>query len=84
MSVTEWIDQAMTGLGQGCIVVVEKTEANLRWANNALTTNGQTRNRVATVVVYRDEDEVVESAPIDSAADLAALVAKAGGSGGKQ
>ena len=43
MSVTEWIDQAMTGLGQGCIVVVEKTEANLRWANNALTTNGQTR-----------------------------------------
>lgn len=81
MSVTEWIDQAMTGLGQGCIVVVEKTEANLRWANNALTTNGQTRNRVATVVVYRDQDEVVESAPIDSAADLAALVAKAGGSG---
>ncbi|MDO4784240.1 MAG: metallopeptidase TldD-related protein [Propionibacteriaceae bacterium] len=81
MSVTQWIEQAMAGLGQGCIIVVEKTEANLRWAGNALTTNGQTHSRTATVVVFQGDDENVLSAPVDSAEELAELVAKAGGRG---
>ncbi len=31
------------------VTVVERTEANLRWANNALTTNGEMQSRTLTV-----------------------------------
>lgn len=35
----------------GCIVIVEeRSTANLRWANNTLTTNGTSRSRLVTVV----------------------------------
>jgi predicted Zn-dependent protease len=37
--------------GDGCIVITtERSEANLRWANNTLTTNGQMRSRALTVI----------------------------------
>ena len=36
---------------EGCIVIVEeRSTANLRWANNTLTTNGASRQRQVTVV----------------------------------
>src|SRR5450755_4955906 len=36
---------------QGCVVIAdEASSANLRWANNTLTTNGVTRGRRLTVV----------------------------------
>lgn len=81
MSVASWIEEAIGALGSGCIVVSERTQANLRWANNALTTSGQMHSRTGTVVVFRDGEETIESGPVDSAEDLAALVAKAGGAG---
>ena len=31
------------------VTVTERTEANLRWANNALTTNGEMHSRPLTV-----------------------------------
>lgn len=48
----ELVDTAL-GLSKadGCVVIVDElTTANLRWANNTLTTNGTTRHRQVTVV----------------------------------
>ncbi|HET9653714.1 MAG TPA: hypothetical protein VFP72_00015, partial [Kineosporiaceae bacterium] len=40
---------------QGCVVLAEETStANLRWAGNALTTNGVTRGRRLTVIATVD------------------------------
>ena len=37
----------------GCVVLVEEaSEANLRWANNTLTTNGVARSRSVTVISF--------------------------------
>ncbi|MDH6113499.1 putative Zn-dependent protease [Kitasatospora sp. MAP12-15] len=42
----------------GCVVLVdESTTANLRWADNALTTNGVTRGRRLTVIATVDGSE---------------------------
>jgi predicted Zn-dependent protease len=39
----------------GCVVITaEHTETNLRWAANALTTNGQMRSRAVTVITTFD------------------------------
>lgn len=41
-----------------CVVIVrETTQANLRWAHNALTTNGQMHDRTLSVVAIRRSDE---------------------------
>ena len=80
MSVAAWIEAAIGGIGRGSIVVTELSEANLRWANNALTTNGQMSSRTATVIVSVGDEDVVVSGPVDSAEDLAGLVVRAGGS----
>ncbi|WNV75468.1 metallopeptidase TldD-related protein [Geodermatophilus sp. DSM 44513] len=44
---------ASTADGQ-VVFVVESSEANLRWANNSLTTNGATRSRQVVVVSFVD------------------------------
>ena len=36
--------------GPTVVMVTERTEANLRWANNALTTNGEMSSRTLTVI----------------------------------
>ena len=56
MSVTTWIDDALAGApGRGTVVIVhDTTQANLRWANNALTTNGQMHARSASVIALAD------------------------------
>ena len=42
-----------TSTADDCVVVVrEATSANLRWANNTLTTNGQMRDSATTVVSF--------------------------------
>ncbi len=48
----ELVESALAASGaDGCVVVVsEHTETNLRWAANALTTNGQMRSRSVTVI----------------------------------
>ena len=52
MSIQEQVDDALgASTADGCIVIAqEHTEANLRWANNSLTTNGQMRTRSVTVI----------------------------------
>lgn len=72
-----------------CIVIVrESTQANLRWANNTLTTNGVTRSAAVTVIAFTHQDSGVAAASVSGsattldqvsalvvAADAAALVA---------
>lgn len=72
---------------QGCAVVVkDRTEANLRWANNSLTTNGAMRSRTVAVVsmvdgavgsVQRNVSTVEELALLVSASEHAAQGASA-------
>ncbi|MFJ8739847.1 metallopeptidase TldD-related protein [Embleya sp. NPDC127516] len=48
----ETVERALAlSKADGCVVIAEETSAaNLRWAGNALTTNGETRGRRITVV----------------------------------
>jgi predicted Zn-dependent protease len=50
----------------GCVVIgAERSEANLRWANNSLTTNGQMATRTITVIsITRTPDGTAESAQV--------------------
>ena len=52
MSPQETVDRALRlSTADGCVVIVqERSEANLRWANNTLTTNGAMRSRQLTVI----------------------------------
>lgn len=63
----------------GCVVIAdEHSTANLRWAGNALTTNGVTRGRTLTVVATVDGKEGTASGVVSrsavTAADLEPLV----------
>ncbi|MEV3856606.1 metallopeptidase TldD-related protein [Streptomyces sp. NPDC050095] len=63
----------------GCVVVADETStANLRWAGNALTTNGVTRGRTLTVIATVDGKEGTASGVVSRAAvtadDLEPLV----------
>ncbi|MFE7381199.1 metallopeptidase TldD-related protein [Streptomyces zhihengii] len=63
----------------GCVVIAdEQSSANLRWAGNALTTNGVTRGRTLTVVATVDGSEGTASGVVSRSAvtseDLQALV----------
>ncbi|MFI9615976.1 metallopeptidase TldD-related protein [Streptomyces sp. NPDC052023] len=53
----------------GCVVIAdEHSTANLRWAGNALTTNGVTRGRTLTVVATVDGKEGTASAVVSRSA----------------
>ncbi|MFE4873152.1 MULTISPECIES: metallopeptidase TldD-related protein [unclassified Streptomyces] len=63
----------------GCVVIAdERSSANLRWAGNALTTNGVTRGRTLTVIATVDGAEGTASGVVSrsavTAADLEPLV----------
>ncbi|MFE2481078.1 metallopeptidase TldD-related protein [Streptomyces sp. NPDC059389] len=63
----------------GCVVIAdEQSTANLRWAGNALTTNGVTRGRTLTVVATVDGKEGTASGVVSRSAvtaeDLEPLV----------
>ncbi|MDH2390404.1 MULTISPECIES: metallopeptidase TldD-related protein [Streptomyces] len=63
----------------GCVVIAdEHSSANLRWAGNALTTNGVTRGRTVTVVATVDGAEGAASGVVSRSAvtadDLEPLV----------
>lgn len=55
----EMVERALSAAsGDGCAVLVEQTsQANLRWAANTLTTNGEARQRTVTVVAMHGRDE---------------------------
>ncbi|MEU6808617.1 metallopeptidase TldD-related protein [Streptomyces sp. NPDC046831] len=53
----------------GCVVIAdEQSTANLRWAGNALTTNGVTRGRTLTVVATVDGREGTSSGVVSRSA----------------
>src|SRR6185437_13562025 len=54
--IQDWIEQALArSTADGCVVIgAERTEANLRWAANSLTTNGQMHSRKLTVISIVD------------------------------
>ncbi|MFI6036696.1 metallopeptidase TldD-related protein [Streptomyces sp. NPDC051315] len=53
----------------GCVVIAdEESTANLRWAGNALTTNGVTRSRTLTVIATVDGKEGTASGVVSRAA----------------
>ncbi|MFC5722448.1 metallopeptidase TldD-related protein [Streptomyces gamaensis] len=54
---------------EGCVVIVgEESTANLRWADNALTTNGATRGRTVTVIATVDGAEGTASGVVSRSA----------------
>ncbi|MDO9380130.1 MAG: metallopeptidase TldD-related protein [Nocardioidaceae bacterium] len=65
-----------------CVVMVDvRTSANLRWANNTLTTNGETTGTSATVVAFSDRAHGTATASLSRSVvtvdDVLALVADA-------
>ncbi|MEU6843109.1 metallopeptidase TldD-related protein [Streptomyces sp. NPDC046716] len=63
----------------GCVVIADETStANLRWAGNALTTNGVTRGRTLTVIATVDGKQGTATGVVSrsavTAADLEPLV----------
>ena len=55
--------------GRGRVVIAdERSTANLRWAGNALTTNGVTRGRTLTVIATVDGQEGTASGVVSRSA----------------
>ncbi|MDN5727873.1 MAG: TldD/PmbA family protein, partial [Propionibacteriales bacterium] len=77
------VEQALAASStDDCVVLVtETTQANLRWAHNALTTNGQMHDRTLTVMaIRRDSDRAsvgVVTRKINSDADVVQVVGAA-------
>ena len=57
ITIQQLVEQALAlSSVTGCLVIGEElTGANLRWAGNSLTTNGQTHSRKLTVISIVDE-----------------------------
>lgn len=76
----ELAEQALAlSRGDDCVILLEeRSEANLRWADNVLTTNGQMHRLSLTAISFRRTDTGVAtgavSGPITTAADLEPLV----------
>ncbi|WP_405944890.1 metallopeptidase TldD-related protein [Streptomyces sp. NBC_00932] len=76
----ELVERALAlSTADGCAVIAdEHSSANLRWAGNALTTNGVTRGRTLTVIATVDGKEGTASGVVSrsavTAADLEPLV----------
>ena len=52
-----------------CIVLVrESTQANLRWANNTLTTNGITHSAAVSVIAFVHQDSGIAAASVSGSA----------------
>lgn len=82
-AVVAWIDRALAAAEDaGCVVLVEEiTEANLRWANNSLTTNGQMHHRSITVHLFAEVGGQTAvgtmMAPLTGETDIEKLVRRA-------
>jgi predicted Zn-dependent protease len=76
------VEQALKSATLPCVVwATERTEANLRWANNALTTNGEMRSRrlsvTATAEVEGGTAAGTVAQEIATAEEVSAVVAAA-------
>ncbi|MBA3309855.1 MAG: TldD/PmbA family protein, partial [Nocardioidaceae bacterium] len=76
LSGQEIVERALAiSRAHGCIVLVnDRTEANLRWANNSLTTNGAMRSRHVTVISVVDDAVGSVGRSVSTVDDLAMLV----------
>ncbi|MFI9391313.1 metallopeptidase TldD-related protein [Streptomyces bauhiniae] len=70
----EIVEQALAlSRSDGCVVIAdEESSANLRWAGNALTTNGVTRGRTLTVIATVDGQQGTASGVVSRSAVTAA------------
>ncbi|MFD4727317.1 metallopeptidase TldD-related protein [Streptomyces seoulensis] len=70
----EVVEQALAlSRADGCVVIAdEESSANLRWAGNALTTNGVTRGRTLTVIATVDGQQGTASGVVSRSAVTAA------------
>ncbi len=77
------VEQALAASrSNDCIVIVEESsEAELRFANNTVTTNGTRRDRSVSVIAFRETDGgvAVGTASSSGAADAVDLVRRARG-----
>lgn len=66
----EIVERALAlSTADGCVVIAEEeSSANLRWAGNALTTNGVTRGRTLTVIATVDGAEGAASGVVSRSA----------------
>jgi predicted Zn-dependent protease len=66
----EIVERALSlSRADGCVVIAdEESSANLRWAGNALTTNGVTRGRTLTVIATVDGAEGTASGVVSRSA----------------
>ncbi len=80
-TVQDLIEQALalSGADRCIVVAAERTEANLRWAGNSLTTNGQMASRTITVISFIGSEQApsvgVVSRAVSTGDELASLVA---------
>ncbi len=83
MSSQDLVEHALeTSTADHCVVVVKRNNsANLRWANNTLTTNGAMQSATVTVIAYIDGDAGVSAGSMSGAAitadQISALVKSA-------
>ena len=77
--VADWIEAALAAAqSPDCTIIVDESgEANLRWANNAVTSNGQTHDRSATVIAFDGPRAASASGPLAGAGELLELVRRA-------
>jgi predicted Zn-dependent protease len=70
------VDHALeTSASPECVVIVQdETHANLRWANNTLTTNGVGHDVGVTVIAFRDGATASVSSTAASTERVTALV----------
>jgi predicted Zn-dependent protease len=76
------VERALSSATLPCVSwVTERTEANLRWANNALITNGEMRSRRLTVTAIADVEGGAAAGTVTqeiaTAAEVSAVVAAA-------
>ena len=63
-----------TGVDETIVLITDRSEASLRWANNTMTTNGQSISRTTTVISFVHQGDTVRVASLRSAeADPAAI-----------
>jgi predicted Zn-dependent protease len=67
-----------TSTSEHCVVIVQDTtSANLRWANNTLTTNGVMHGVDVTVIAFQGAGNASESSTASSVEQVTALVERA-------
>ena len=62
------------GVDETIVLITDRSEASLRWANNSMTTNGQSSSRTTTVISFVHQGDTVRVASLKSAEVDPALI----------